>query len=82
MAQLSYVFDTFVFGYYFNATQIPTLLEYIESDVYYTLRVIAAWWVIKQLWDWIGNYWVSVFLGAELTFIVDYFIFQDLYIIG
>ena len=48
------------------------------SDILYTLRVVAAWWLIKQIWDWIGNYWVAVFIGAEITFICDYFIFADL----
>jgi len=80
MAQLSFAYDTFVFGHYFNAQDIPPLLDYLYSDLLYTLRVIAAWWVIKQLWNWIGNYWIAVFLGAELTFTTDYFIFKDLFV--
>jgi hypothetical protein len=80
MAQLSFAYDTFVFGYYFNAQELPHILDYLYSDFLYTLRVIAAWWVIKQLWNWTGNYWIAVFLGAELTFVVDYFIFHNLFV--
>lgn len=45
----------------------------------YTLRVIAAWWVIRQLWNRLNNYWLAVFIGAELTFVFDYFIFGNLF---
>ena len=79
MAQLSFAYDTFVFGYYFNAVALPSLLDYLQHDVLYTLRVLAAWWVIRKLWQWIGNYWIAVFIGAELTFICDYFIFGNLF---
>lgn len=79
MAQLSFAYDTFVFGFYFNATEIPSMLEYIKSNFVYTLRVIAAWWLIKQIWGVVKNYWIAVFIGAEITFVFDYFIFSDLY---
>ena len=79
MAQLSFAYDTFVFGYYFNAVALPSLLDYLQHDVLYTLRVLAAWWVIRKLWQWIGNYWIAVFIGAETTFIIDYFIFGHLF---
>jgi len=79
MAQLSFAYDTFVFGYYFNAVALPSLLDYLQHDVLYTLRVLAAWWVIRKLWQWFGNYWIAVFIGAELTFICDYFIFGNLF---
>ena len=79
MAQLSFAYDTFVFGYYFNAVALPSLLDYLQHDALYTLRVLAAWWVIRKLWQWIGNYWIAVFIGAELTFICDYFIFGNLF---
>lgn len=79
MAQLSFAYDTFVFGYYFNAVALPGLLDYLQHDALYTLRVLAAWWVIRKLWQWIGNYWIAVFIGAELTFICDYFIFGNLF---
>jgi len=79
MAQLSFAYDTVVFGYYFSAVELPSLIEYLKSNVMYTLRVIAAWWVIKQLWNKLGNYWLAVFIGAELTFIFDYFIFGNLF---
>ena len=79
MAQLSFAYDTVVFGYYFSVVELPSLIEYLKSDVMYTLRVIAAWWIIKQLWNKLGNYWLAVFIGAELTFIFDYFIFGNLF---
>ncbi len=79
MAQLSFAYDTVVFGYYFSAVELPSLFEYLKSDVMYTLRVIAAWWVIKQLWNRLNNYWLAVFIGAELTFVFDYFIFGNLF---
>lgn len=79
MAQLSFAYDTFIFGYYFNASEIPAILDYIKSDIMYTLRVIAAWWLIRQIWNLVGNYWIAVFIGAEITFVFDYFIFADLY---
>lgn len=79
MAQLSFAYDTFVFGYYFNAVELPSIVDYLKSDVFYTLRVIAAWWLIKRIWNLIGNYWAAVFIGAEITFVADYFIFFDLY---
>lgn len=79
MAQLSFAYDTFVFGHYFNALELPSVIEYIKSDFLYTLRVIAAWWLIKRIWDLVKNYWVAVFIGAELTFVCDYFIFSSLF---
>jgi len=80
MAQLSFMYDTLVFGYYFNAINLPSLYEYVGSDIIYTIRVLVAWWLIKQVWDLLGNYWISIFLVAELTFIADYFIFENLFI--
>lgn len=79
MAQLSFAYDTFVFGHYFNAQDIPPVLEYLKSDLLYTLRVLAAWWLIKQIWNIVKNYWVAVFIGAEITFVADFFIFKDLF---
>jgi len=79
MAQLSFVYDTFVFSYYFAAEELPHWVEYAKSNILYTLRVIAAWWLIKQIWTAVKNYWLAVFIGAEITFIVDYFIFGNLF---
>ena len=79
MAQLSFAYDNIVFKYYFAATELPTFYEYFVSDCIYTLRVLAAWWLIKQIWNWVDNYWVAVFIGAEITFFCDYFIFNGLY---
>lgn len=78
MAQLSFCYDYFIFDNYFTNDQKFDILALLKSDFLYTLRVIAAWWLIKRIWDWIGNYWVAVFIGAEITFIADYFIFADL----
>lgn len=79
MAQLSFAYDTFVFGHYFNAQELPNIFDYIKSDILYTLRVLAAWWLIKQIWNLVKNYWLAVFIGAEITFVCDYFIFSDLF---
>jgi len=79
MAQASFLYDNGVFGWLFSAQDLPRLADLIYADILYTLRVIAAWWVIRQLWNWLGNYWIAVFLGAQLTFAVDYFIFADLF---
>lgn len=73
-AQLSYTYDMAVFYWYFD-NPVTSIWNIVHGDILYTLRVIAAWFVIKQLWNWLKNYYFAVFLGAELTFIVDYFIF-------
>lgn len=78
MAQLSFTYDYFVFGNYFTNTKEFAIIDLLKSDILYTVRVIAAWWLIKQIWDRLGNYWVAVFIGAQITFICDYFIFADL----
>ncbi len=78
MAQLSFIYDNFVFYNYFDATGFDWIDLFI-ADFLYTARVIIAWWIIKHIWNWIGNYWVAVFLGAELTFVVDYFIIGSIY---
>ena len=75
MAQVSFAYDTVNFYFYFDEQKV-VLTNLIYSNIIYTLRVVAAWFVIKKLWDWIGNYWIAVFLGAQLTFAVDYFIFE------
>lgn len=78
MAQLSFVYDNVIFAWFFSATELPPLVDLFYADVIYTLRVLAAWWVIKQLWNLLNNYWLAVFLGAELTFAVDFFIFDNI----
>ena len=79
MAQLSFAYDTLVFSYYFAAENLPHWVEYVKSNILYTLRVIAAWWLIKQIWNVVKNYWLAVFIGAEITFVTDYFIFNNLF---
>ena len=75
MAQLSFLYDNFNFYFYFQPESIE-ISTIIIADALYTLRVLAAWWLIKKIWDYTNNYWFSVFIGAEITFIVDYFIFN------
>ena len=75
MAQVSFTYDTVNFYFYFDEQNI-VLTNLIYSNIIYTLRVVASWFVIKKLWDWIGNFWIAVFFGAQLTFAVDYFIFE------
>jgi len=54
-------------------------MEIVQSDIMYTLRVGIAWWIIKILWDRLNNYYLAVFIGAEMTFAVDYFIFDGMF---
>ena len=78
MAQCSFAYDFLVFWFYYGVD--PTsIIDTIISNIQYTVRVLIAWYVIKKIWDWIGNYWWAVFIGAELTFITDYFIFGALF---
>ena len=79
MSQFSFAYDNGLFAFLFDAQSIPNILDLLWADVQYTLRVIAAWFVIKRLWDWLKNYYVAVFIGAEMTFVVDYFIFDGVY---
>lgn len=79
MSQVSFAYDNLIFSVYYKAQEMPGLLELLYADAMYTLRVIVAWFIIKQLWDWLGNWYVAVFIGAQLTFFVDYFIFKGVY---
>jgi hypothetical protein len=78
-AQVSFAYDNGLFSILFGATEIPVLYDLLKADVMYTLRVIAAWWLIKQIWARVKNYYLAVFIGAEITFVVDYFIFDGIY---
>lgn len=78
-AQVSFAYDNGLFSMLFGATEIPALYDLLKADVMYTLRVIAAWWLIKQIWARVKNYYLAVFIGAEITFVVDYFIFDGIY---
>ena len=78
MAQLSFIYDNIIFSWLFLAEQLPDIMDLLYADILYTLRVLAAWWIIKQLWNILNNYWLAVFLGAELTFAVDFFIFDSI----
>lgn len=78
-AQISFLYDNGLFAILFEAQTIPPIMDLLIADLMYTARVVAAWFVIKQLWDWLKNYYLAVFIGAELTFVVDYFIFDGVY---
>jgi hypothetical protein len=77
MAQLSFFYDNLNFYFYFDQKSIE-ISNIIISDILYTARVIAAWYIIKLLWKKLKNYWLSVLIGAELTFVVDYYIFGNI----
>lgn len=79
MSQVSFAYDNVVFAYLYSAQQMPNVYDIIWADIMYTIRVFAAWILIKWLWDKLKNYYVAVFIGAELTFAVDYFIFDGVY---
>ena len=78
-AQVSFAYDNGLFAMLFNATSVPDLIVLLTTDIIYTIRVLVAWWIIKVLWDKLTNYYLAVFIGAELTFVVDYFIFEGVY---
>jgi len=79
MAQVSFAYDAGLFSIFWSVNELPVLTEIVKSDIMYTIRVLAAWWLIKKIWDKINNYWVAVFIGAEITFVLDYFIFAELF---
>lgn len=78
-AQVSFAYDFGLFGWLFGAEQTPDVLDLILANITYTLRVLAAWWLIKQIWNRVGNYYLAVFVGAQITFVADYFIFNQVY---
>lgn len=61
----------------------------ITACLLYTLRVLAAWWLIAQIRTWITArkpqwskwivFYTSVLIGAEITFIIDYVIFNGVF---
>ena len=79
MSQFSFAYDNGLFAYLYSAQELPQIVDLFVADVLYTLRVFAAWIIIKWLWDKLKNYYVAVFIGAEMTFVVDYFIFDGVY---
>jgi hypothetical protein len=79
-AQVSFLYDNGIFAWLFSAQDLPRIADLIYADIKYTIRVIAAWWLIKQIWDFTKNYYFAVFVGAEITFFVDYFIFSGIYV--
>lgn len=63
-------------------------MDIILACLTYTARVLVAWWIIRWIKTdlecrfpacpkWIIFY-ISVFIGAELTFVADYFIFDSM----
>lgn len=80
MSQASFVYDTVIFGWYFSAQALPSPVDFVISDVIYTLRVALAWAFIYYFWNRVKlNYWLSIFIVAQATFFMDLLIFQDLY---
>ena len=79
MSQFSFAWDNGVFAYLYSAQELPRLIELIYADILYTVRVFVAWIVIKWIWNVLHNYYLAVFIGAEMTFAVDYFIFGGVY---
>lgn len=79
MSQFSFAYDNGVFAYLYAAQELPDILDLIWADIMYTVRVFAAWILIKWMWEKLNNYYLAVFIGAELTFAVDYFIFDGVY---
>jgi hypothetical protein len=79
MSQVSFAYDFGIFAYLFSAQSIPAIMEIVQANIMYTLRVGIAWWIIKMLWDRLNNYYLAVFIGAEMTFAVDYFIFDGMF---
>lgn len=68
-------------------------LLFIQMDIVlaclmYTARVLVAWWIIRGIKTHLENrypecprwiiFYISVFIGAELTFVADYFIFDSM----
>lgn len=78
-AQVSFLYDGGIFAYFFEAQALPEAMEIVKANIMYTLRVGFAWWVIKMLWDRLNNYYLAVFIGAEMTFVIDYFIFDGIF---
>jgi hypothetical protein len=77
-AQVSFAYDNGLFAVLFDAQQLPSVANLLYADLTYTLRVIAAWWLIKQIQRVVNNYYFAVFIGAEITFVADYFIFDGI----
>lgn len=77
-AQVSFAYDNGLFAILFDAVEFPDIVDLLYADFTYTLRVIAAWWLIKQIQRVVTNFYVAVFIGAEITFVADYFIFDGL----
>ena len=75
-AQISYYYDNIILGWFWSKQQLPDWRKFLRGQFYYTLRVIAAWFVIKILWDITGNYYIAVFIGAELTYIIDNYLIK------
>ena len=78
-AQVSFLYDSGIFSILFGAEQFPPLMEWLYTNATYTLRVGVAWAFIKWLWMKTDRFYLSVFIGAEATFVVDYFIFDNLF---
>lgn len=79
MSQVSFAWDFGLFAYLFEAQSLPNVMDIVQANILYTLRVGLAWALIKLLWTKLDNFYLAVFIGAELTFVVDYFIFNGVF---
>ena len=80
-AQLSFLYDSGVFSILFGAdiNNLPPIMEWVYANAVYTARVGLAWGFIKWLWMKTDRFYLSVFIGAQATFAIDYFIFDNLF---
>lgn len=79
-AQVSFLYDGGLFAVLFQAQALPPIMEIVQANIMYTLRVGMAWAFIYWLWQHKNlNYYLAVFIGAEATFAVDYFIFDGIF---
>lgn len=78
-AQVSFLYDSGLFSILLGAEEFPPLMDWLYANASYTVRVGIAWGFIKWLWMKTDRFYLSVFIGAEATFIVDYFIFDQLF---
>lgn len=79
-AQVSFLYDGGLFAVLFEAQALPPIMELVQANIMYTLRVGMAWAFIYWLWQHRNlNYYLAVFIGAEVTFAIDYFIFDGIF---
>ena len=68
MSQVSFAYDFGIFAYLFSAQSFPAIMEIVQANIMYTLRVGIAWWIIKMLWDRLNNYYLAILDSASASF--------------